>query len=359
MTDRPEADVTDTPHIAAQLDEAQWSDLARYIVGEANASQAASVESWVAADPARARLVAELRSVWERTGKLPQRPVNVDAGWMSVAARMKDSAAPRVLELPSRAKTRRWFETPAFRMAASLLVLIGGTLIWRQSTVTDPAPVPAREYATAVGERRTLTFEDGTEVVLGVASRLGVAAGYGATSREMTLTGEALFRVRHDAARPFRVHAAGTVSEDLGTEFTIRAYRATDTVRVVVTEGEVAVRSGTAGDTGAVARAGQTASVPPGAAAVVSATPEGNAASAWVSGTLAFTDAPLSRVAAELERWYDVSVVIADSALASRRLTSTFAGDSLDDVVRVIELSLGVRAERSGRTLTWRAARPR
>lgn len=352
--------MTDTPDIAAQLDEAQWSDLARYVAGEADASQARAVQAWAAADPARERFIAELKSVWERTGRLPQRPVNVDAAWQSVAARMKDAPAARELEFAPRAQpARRFTRTTAFRVAASLLVLVGGTLIWRQSTLTDPAPVPAREYATTFGERRTITLEDGTEVVLGVASRLGVAAGYGATSREMTLTGEALFRVRHDAARPFRVHAAGTVSEDLGTEFAVRAYSATDTVHVVVTEGEVAVRSGASGDSGAVIRAGQMATVPPGTAAIVASTPTGNAAPAWVGGTLVFTDAPLSYVAAELERWYDVDVVIAEPALGSRRLTSSFAGDSLADVVRVIELSLGVRAERSGRTLTLRAGRPR
>jgi transmembrane sensor len=69
---------------------------------------------------------------------------------------------------------------------------------------------------------------------------------------------------------------------------------------------------------------------------------------AFASGRLIFADAPLSDVAEELSRWYGVQVRIVDSALLERHLTSTFEGESLDEVLRIIGMTLDVRYTRNG-----------
>ena len=73
---------------------------------------------------------------------------------------------------------------------------------------------------------------------------------------------------------------------------------------------------------------------------------------AWADGRLAFVDVPLGDVVRELGRWYDVDWRLADPDLRTRRLTATFAGDPVEDVVHAIERALGVRARWSGRTVT-------
>src|SRR5207253_457823 len=86
-------------------------------------------------------------------------------------------------------------------------------------------PVPAREYVTAPGQRLAVSFSDGSRVLLGVASRLRVPRDYGVRTRAVELEGEAYFVVRHDPAHPFLVRTAHGTTEDLGTEFDVRAYR--------------------------------------------------------------------------------------------------------------------------------------
>ena len=195
-----------------------------------------------------------------------------------------------------------------------------------------------------------------------MASRLVVAAGYGVAERALTLEGEALFRVRHNAARPFLVRAFGAITEDLGTEFVIRAYRDSiggDSVRVAVTSGSVALRTaGGAEGAQAVVRAGESAVASDGSAPVLLSAADTAKLTAFARGELTFDDASMARVALELERWYDVDVLVTTPSLAVRHLTATFNGEPLDDVLRVVALSIGARVEHRGRAVTFRPAGP-
>ena len=58
---------------------------------------------------------------------------------------------------------------------------------------------------------------------------------------------------------------------------------------------------------------------------------------------------PLSTVRSELRRWYGIDLQI-DSSFASRHLSMTFDGESVDRVLEVIGLSLGAEVQRQGNT---------
>jgi ferric-dicitrate binding protein FerR (iron transport regulator) len=68
----------------------------------------------------------------------------------------------------------------------------------------------------------------------------------------------------------------------------------------------------------------------------------------WIAGHLSFRDAPLARVAAEVERWYGVKLSVADSSLLQRRVTTSFEGQSADKVLQILELALGAKITRAG-----------
>src|SRR3546814_4964644 len=94
-----------------------------------------------------------------------------------------------------------------------------------------PDNVPAIRYATVLGEQRSVTLKDGSQVILDTASELLVQ--YGSRERKLTLQrGRADFSVQHDddAQRPFVVHAAtGTVTAT-GTQFQVRVESGIGTV---------------------------------------------------------------------------------------------------------------------------------
>jgi transmembrane sensor len=93
-------------------------------------------------------------------------------------------------------------------------------------------------YSTQVGERRDITLADGSSLHLNTDTKIAVRLT--AEARTVRLIhGEALFSVAHDALRPFRVRAAETVIQAIGTQFDV--YRKQTSTRVAVIEGLVQI----------------------------------------------------------------------------------------------------------------------
>src|SRR5439155_8119305 len=125
----------------------------------------------------------------------------------------------------------------AIAAAAAIAVLVAGSLIW-----FFPRGGAPRAYATTHGQLSSLTLPDGSRVLLGVDTRVRVPRDYGGRTRTLDLGGEAYFVVAYDAKRPFIVRTEHGSTQDLGTEFGVRAYREEASVEVVVAEGSVALR---------------------------------------------------------------------------------------------------------------------
>jgi transmembrane sensor len=233
-------------------------------------------------------------------------------------------------------------------VAAAVIIVAARGLLQRKvdATGSPRAAASARTFATAVGKRDSLTLPDGGRVVLGPASQITIAAGFGQQAREVELHGEAYFDVIHDTNHPFVVHVGGATVGDIGTSFAVRG-DSNVRVQVVVTSGTVELRSSSragatlvAGDVGVVQPDGQV-KVEHGSSLPYLA---------WMRDSLVFRDASLGQVAADLRRWYGVTLRVADSSLVHRHLTMTFAHDPIDRVLQVIGLSLGAPVARRGDT---------
>jgi transmembrane sensor len=92
-----------------------------------------------------------------------------------------------------------------------------------------------------------------------------------------------------------------------------------------------------------------------GTAPVVSHGVDVDRYTAWTEGRLVFDGVPLRDAIAELGRWYDVDVRLADGALGARRLTAEVQGERLTEVLDAVAAALDLRYERAGRTVTLRA----
>jgi transmembrane sensor len=257
-------------------------------------------------------------------------------------------------ERASRAESA-WWRSPALRAAAVVLLLIGGALLLGRLNRAPSLSPAVAAYSTGVGERDSVRLPDGTRVLLGPASRLTVAGGYGEKTREVTLHGEAMFDVKHDDARPFTVIAGGARVRDIGTVFTVQSTPGAG-VQVVVTQGAVALRAArSAQDDEMVLRQGERGVLAEGGSA-----PRRAAATdddlAWTRGELVFRDATLAQVAAELRRWYGITLRSDDPQVTERRLTASFEGEPRDQVLRVISLALGAEMTMRGDTAVLSAA---
>jgi transmembrane sensor len=313
-----------------------WERAARSLAGEDTPEQGERFRAELAAHPGREALLSALDGALQPLRAPPA--VDVEAALARARARRDTAPAPGA---PPSARRRSPWRRALVPLAAALVLALGAGLLWRRG----PAPGPAAaRYATAAGDRRTIALADGSTAMLGPSTELWVD---GSGVRSLRLRGDAYFRVRHDAARPFTVRTADAAVRDVGTAFTVRTGTAGS--RVAVTEGVVAVRAA-AGGPESVLRAGDRARVARGGGVNVERGAGLADDTAWTQGRLVFRDAPLAEVASEFHRWFGVTVVLGDSTLAKRRITATVHDGSADAALRVIAAAAGATVRVHGDT---------
>jgi len=337
-----------------------WDRLDRYVAGRASPDEMAALAAWVNADPELRALAAAMGTAGQPQGA-ERRPWDVRSAWQRLRRRM--DGPPLHLVSPTVRRdllppTRVRFLLRRMLAAAAVLILVaaGSLLVHARWRAADAA---LQAFTTRRSQTAVLELPDGSRLMLGPASRLRLAADGSAfragTARDVYLEGEAYLEVKHDAARPFRVHTAAGVVEDIGTEFLVSAYPEAPGMRVVVATGAVALyRPPTAGAARrpllTLAR-GDVAEVVAIGLATVTHDVDVTSYTAWTRGELGFDGTRLGDVVAALERWYDIEIRLSDSSLAERRLTATFRRESLSQVLELLALSLDLRVHREGRTV--------
>jgi ferric-dicitrate binding protein FerR (iron transport regulator) len=243
-------------------------------------------------------------------------------------------------------RTRRPVARLAGLAAGIAALAVGASVAWRTGWFARPQPF--REFASAAGGRATITLRDGTHLVLGPATRLRVPADFGAATRTVELDGEALFTVVHDPRHPFTIRTARSIVRDIGTTFAVHAYAADRTEQVAVADGEVSVA-------GVSLQGRDLMSVDTAGVLTVRRGIDVSPYIGFAQGALAFRDTPLRDAAVELARTYDLEVTIADSALGALRVTASFNGQTVDQVLEEVTRVVHAHYERTGRAVMIRS----
>lgn len=189
-------------------------------------------------------------------------------------------------------------------------------------------------YTTAPGETRMIALGDGSTVMLAGGSQLAVE---GARAARLD-AGQALFTIRHDAADPFVLQAAGARLVDAGTIFDVRL--SGTALDLAVAEGAVIInpdRQDLRVDAGQRARGenGQ----------YRLATVDVEAVGEWSRGRISFEAASLAEIAADLTRATGMTFTSADTVT---RLSGSIALDAVRADPRALEDLLGVSVRADG-----------
>lgn len=227
-------------------------------------------------------------------------------------------------------------------------------------------------YATTIGERLAVTLDDGSQVTLDTQSELKVAFSKGERDVRL-LRGQALFEVAKDRARPFVVAVRNRRFVAVGTAFDVRLDA--DRISVTMVRGVVRVERGTSTGASAAAPAGRGMNATLGlvrpdtsrgahraldaihnglsgrptlsdidtTASIVTTITAGeqlvvdsqdhdhvrladpDRVTSWQRGQLIFDNTPLAEAVAELNRYSDTKIKLAEPALANLRISGAFA----------------------------------
>jgi ferric-dicitrate binding protein FerR (iron transport regulator) len=250
-------------------------------------------------------------------------------------------------------------------MVAALLsiVLVAGLYFYRQ--VSSGKPVYAMGEDNHVfaqpGSRPRLILPDGTKVWLNAGSELSYGDFKDTRTREVTLKGEGMFNVIHDASRPFIVHTAKVNIRDIGTRFVVKAYPGDDQFEATLIEGAIEVidrgnshrkillkpsekvvidlqrlpvpsqdrRQSREGPPSGNFRIGQVKKDSHGLI------PE----TAWVQNKLVFSNEPFGELAKRMERWYNVRIHFEDERIKQTSFSGVIEKETLEQALNAMQFS--------------------
>lgn len=202
------------------------------------------------------------------------------------------------------------------------------------------------QIALSNGEQRDIYFQDGSSVKLNCGSQMSFPRFFGLKSRDVYLTGEALFQVAHNNGRPFVVHIDKNLSVEVkGTVFNICAYDTSSTVSVDLYDGSVIFHDGK-----------RSINMAPEQTlcynketrrSFLSKLSEKQEDIPWINGILIFRDTPLPEMVTILQRQYGVSIDVAsDTAKKKTYSLKTVPGQSIEDVFKDMEMVSTIKVKK-------------
>ncbi|MDD2764411.1 MAG: FecR domain-containing protein [Opitutaceae bacterium] len=307
-------------------------------------AEAEEFGQWEGADPRHAAEFARLKAAWQFFDRAKAIPELAE-----LARRIEAGNHP--------SRSRRILLTWGGAMAAAAVVLLVAWIARRNPLPSDAVkPAVTADYQVVPNAARQLRLADGSVVELHGDSE--VRADFTPVERRVRLLrGEAHFVVTKNPDRPFIVAVESMAVRAVGTAFNVNFGSAA--IEVLVTEGKVQVEeaAGSRQEPSAVSLvvAGQRAIIAreaagsPAKVAVDSLTPaEIEQTLAWKNTWFVFDRTPLEEAVEAFNRHSVQRIVVGDALLRGRRLGGRFRADNVEGFVRMVELSVGVRAEHRG-----------
>lgn len=262
-------------------------------------------EQWHDAHPLHAFEYAAMLEIWDVADHLPR-------------------SEPTTVRVPFKPRSR--WRTYAVAAAVCLAALpIAAFTGWQAGWLPN-----AYEHVEATNGLRQVTLSDGSQVELNLGTDL-VYSHYKDQRRVTLNKGEAFFKVSHDSAHPFIVHAGDGQVRVTGTQFNVWKYD--DQVRVMLLEGSVQIASDTL-HASVPLTPGMQASYQRGdASPQVKAISPNDSALAWRQGKLVLDNLSLADALPLINRYLLKPAMLADAHTGTIRIGGIYNLDEVNTLI--------------------------
>lgn len=300
--------------------------IVRYLNGEASDGDVGILLEWIKASDDNQRAFCEMEDVWYA--------LNPAFRYDSLDLKKAQDAVFHKTKI----KRINWFKLVVRYWSRIAAVVMLPLLILTIYFITRSHDEASQQFtiATNFGCIGRTELPDGSIVWLNANSSLTYPVDMAIGVRTVRLYGEGYFDVKTDKEHPFTVIAQNMTVVATGTEFNVDAYSID--ASVTLTEGRVKVSG-----------ANQSIDLKPGDRVLVN----GNKLEkhndvdidkycGWRNGILIFDDTPLGDICNRLENIYNVEMKV-DPGLSSRTFHFVIKGESLEDVLKLLEFSAPVK----------------
>ncbi|MQA91695.1 MAG: DUF4974 domain-containing protein [Gemmatimonas sp.] len=258
--------------------------------------------------------------------------------------RIPASEAVRIAAERDRQRRAIWVPTVGnsptrtfLKLAAALALILGAAALLDRAGQRSADVVAERpRFVTGAETGRSVQLPDGTLAYLGRSTLLEVIQA--GVSPELRVEGRAFLAVPKEEGRRTIVHTSAGQVTVLGTRFDVRSE--IGELDLLVLDGRVTIAVGgqdvevSEGEMG-IARDGALEGV------VQVENPETRLT--WMGNAMVFLGTPLREVFDEIEQRFDVDINLTDPALAERRVSAVFDGESFEQVMYIVCRVVDVR----------------
>lgn len=279
--------------------------LIRFLNRECTAEELLEIEKWMASDSENASWLFEMERIWSLKDEIRFSEKNE----ITAAYNRFISTRPEARIRQTRKISLTWLGYAA----AILLIAFLGTHVYQLQKQVETVAQSMNVIEVPKGQRSAITLTDGTKVWLNAESRLVYPASFTTKNRTVTLEGEGFFEVTHDEKSPFIVHTPLVHVTVLGTKFNVEAYPE-ETTFVTLAEGSVEV-STPDNENRIRLKPREQASYSREEGLNVIRNVEVDVLKTWTIGELSYTNKSLAYITNDLQRRFNVRIVILDKEL--------------------------------------------
>ncbi|MBS1599271.1 MAG: FecR domain-containing protein [Bacteroidetes bacterium] len=204
-----------------------------------------------------------------------------------------------------------------------------------------------KKKITERSEYKYLLLPDSTQVWLNAVSSLEFPDHFEQNKREVFLSGEAYFDVKHAAETPFIIHTGNISTTVLGTAFNIKAYPDRKTIIVAVSRGKVKVSRGD--ELVATLTKGQQVKVSNKSNDIATKNISETQVAGWQQGNMVYEDESISDIIADLERMYNVNIRVTDENIRNLKVRTSFKReDGIEHALQILCILTDTKLEQSG-----------
>ena len=312
--------------------------ISRYLSKEATPEEIKVLDDWISATPENYRRFLSQKNVWE--GSHPAfnpEEIDVNSAHRKVMEQILHPNQP-VSVRPKLSFLHYWQQVAAI-LLLPLLILSAYLYFKPASQIAETY----QELFTPYGTWSVVNLPDGSKVWLNAGSSLKYPTQFNDKQRVVSMQGEAYFEVESDKEHPFIVKTKQLTVEATGTAFNVNAYAPDHVAAVTLVKGKVAVTLDQK----------KTISLSPGEKIDYNlATSLYNVNKtntykwcSWKDGILIFRDDPLEYVFKRLGQTYNVEFILKDAELGKYSYKATFEGESLNEILRLLEMSAPIRCK--------------
>ncbi len=334
----------------------------KYLNGELTPSQEKEVQTWYNISSANQILFNEIRLLWLTSIENENIELNEKADLDYITEKIEKSLLSDKNE-----NNFSFWKKPWIRYAGSAAAILAILYTITISVVywTKDKSDLYTEVSTQRGKQSEIILADGTHVWLNSESTIKYPTNINDKDVQIYLEGEAYFNVSKLKGRDFTVNAGDINITVQGTSFNVKAYPEESSVEATLEEGKITVTSDNSKKSfikPIIMKPNQRlvvdlnntscelinlqnnntsnyigSSIPSNKSGYKETT---NLYTSWKDGKLQFKNMRFEDLEKEMERWFNVTIVLNDPVLKNARYTGVFENESIETVLKALSLSL-------------------